>query len=74
MKETDHPREHLGRHGFCICPRCGARTPHERGVPCQEDRCPDCGAKMLREGSRHHALYLEKHRGDSPAKDEEPTP
>jgi NAD-dependent SIR2 family protein deacetylase len=54
--------EHLGRRGTCVCPKCGVRVSHQPGLPCQEDRCPKCGAKMLREGSKHHALFLKKHR------------
>ncbi len=50
----------MGRGGFCICPKCNYRAPHQRGVPCQEQRCPNCGAKLLREGSYHHQLLLEK--------------
>jgi Zn-finger nucleic acid-binding protein len=46
--------------GHCICPKCDARTSHQRGVPCQEEKCPKCGAKMLREGSEHHQLLLKK--------------
>lgn len=54
-------REHtMGANGDCICPKCQTSTPHRRGVPCQEERCPDCGAKMLRVGSRHHQLWLQK--------------
>lgn len=34
---------------FCVCPRCGFRQPHERGVPCNEKKCPDCGIQMIRE-------------------------
>jgi hypothetical protein len=34
--------------------------PHGRGAPCQEERCPACGAKLLREGSEYHRLFLEK--------------
>jgi hypothetical protein len=33
---------------------------HRRGIPCQDEKCPKCGAKMLREGSRHHELLMEK--------------
>lgn len=51
----------MGTGGDCICPKCGEKTPHKRGIPCQEERCPKCGAKMLREGSYHHEL-LEKKR------------
>jgi len=35
--------------GRCVCPQCGQRSPHERGVPCNEQRCPACGAAMNRE-------------------------
>jgi hypothetical protein len=55
------PRRHeMGAGGFCICPKCGHRVPHASGVPCQEERCQECGAKMLREGSYHHRLLEEK--------------
>ena len=52
--------ERLGPAGFCICPKCGEKAAHRRGIPCQEERCPGCGAKMLREGSYHHRLFEEK--------------
>lgn len=38
-----------GPAGFCVCPQCGQRVPHERGVPCAEQKCPGCGAAMMRE-------------------------
>lgn len=38
-----------GPGGNCVCPNCGARTSHERGMPCYEVNCPKCGAKMTRE-------------------------
>ncbi len=56
-------RHQMGTGGECICPKCGAKTPHGQGTPCQEEHCPKCGAKMLREGSYHHEL-LEKKRGN----------
>jgi predicted amidophosphoribosyltransferase len=52
--------ERLGKGGNCVCPKCETTIPHQRGVPCQQERCPECGAKMLREGSEHHALWLKK--------------
>jgi predicted Fe-Mo cluster-binding NifX family protein len=38
-----------GPAGFCVCPKCGRRAPHERGVPCAGQKCPECGAAMVRE-------------------------
>lgn len=38
-----------GPGGFCVCPQCGRREPHERGVPCFERTCPQCGTTMVRE-------------------------
>lgn len=53
-------RHDMGAGGACICPKCGEKIPHSRGVPCQEERCPECGAKMLRQGSYHHELLEQK--------------
>lgn len=60
-----HRRHEMGAGGICICPKCGEKIPHRQGIPCQEERCPACGSKMLREGSHHHEL-LKKKRGDKP--------
>ncbi len=38
-----------GPGGFCVCPNCGHRVPHERGVPCRQVQCPKCGTFMVRE-------------------------
>ena len=54
------PRHHMGAGGDCVCPRCGQTVPHKRGEPCQQTRCPWCGAKMLREGSHHYRLFERK--------------
>lgn len=53
-------RHDMGPFGYCVCPKCEKKFPHGRGVKCQEERCPECGAKMLREGSYHYQLWLEK--------------
>jgi hypothetical protein len=50
----------MGPGGNCICPKCGYTAAHQRGTPCQEVKCPKCGAKMLREGAYHHQLVEEK--------------
>ncbi len=56
-KECQHM---MGRGGTCICPKCNTTVLHRHGVPCQEERCPECNAKMLREGSEHHELWLKQ--------------
>lgn len=50
----------MGVGGRCICPKCNHAMSHQAGVRCQEERCPQCGCKMLREGSVHHTMLLQK--------------
>ncbi|MDD3695684.1 MAG: hypothetical protein PHG44_06925 [Lentisphaeria bacterium] len=38
-----------GAGGNCVCSKCGKRLPHQRGQPCYEMKCPNCGNTMLRE-------------------------
>jgi len=38
----------LGPDGECVCPKCGARVPHQWGIPCYEQRCPKCEQPMTR--------------------------
>jgi hypothetical protein len=49
-----------GPGGFCVCPKCGMKTQHRAGIPCRDEKCPNCGVKMVREGSYHHLLIKEK--------------
>ena len=42
-------RAAAGAVGFCVCPQCGDRQPHQRGTPCFEQKCSKCGASMARE-------------------------
>jgi len=37
-----------GPGGECVCPACGKRTAHKRGMPCYNVPCPECGAKMIK--------------------------
>lgn len=45
----DGTKAGAGPGGYCICPNCGHRAPHERGKPCYEVVCPKCGTRMVRE-------------------------
>lgn len=38
-----------GPGGNCMCPNCGEKRPHQRGVPCYGQQCPKCGKDMVRE-------------------------
>jgi hypothetical protein len=37
-----------GAAGTCVCPACGHREAHQRGVPCVQTQCPKCGIAMVR--------------------------
>lgn len=37
-----------GPGGECVCPKCGRKTAHTAGQPCNQQKCPDCGATMVR--------------------------
>lgn len=38
----------LGPGGECICPKCGYKTPHQRAIPCYQQKCPKCGTLMIK--------------------------
>jgi len=37
-----------GPGGFCVCPQCGYKVSHQRGVPCSEMFCPYCQIPLKR--------------------------
>lgn len=39
----------MGAGGNCLCPKCGNKSSHSRGVPCATIKCPKCGTTMVRE-------------------------
>jgi len=34
--------------GDCVCPKCGFKIPHQRGVPCSTLECPNCKINLER--------------------------
>ena len=42
-------RPGAGPGGNCVCPQCNQTVPHERGKPCTETMCPNCGSSMMRQ-------------------------
>lgn len=38
----------LGPDGECVCPKCGVKSPHQRGMPCFQQKCPKCDSPMTR--------------------------
>lgn len=40
-------RQGDGGASTCVCPNCGATIPHQRGVPCVNIKCPECGTTMI---------------------------
>jgi len=38
----------LGPAGECVCTKCGKTVPHQPGSPCSGQKCPECGAVMIR--------------------------
>jgi len=41
------PRQGDGGSATCKCTKCGFEQPHERGMPCNEIKCPKCGSPMI---------------------------
>ncbi len=39
----------FGPGGDCVCPKCGEKVTHQRGLKCTEIKCPKCGNRLVRE-------------------------
>ena len=39
----------MGLGGNCTCPNCKATVAHQRGAPCYQMKCPQCGQAMTRQ-------------------------
>ncbi|MEN8223163.1 MAG: ferredoxin [Acidobacteriota bacterium] len=52
--------EGAGPSGQCVCVKCNYLSAKKRGVPCMDEKCPDCGATLLREGGSHHQSAINK--------------
>jgi len=37
-----------GPGGYCICPKCGYKIIHQRGIPCSSLTCPKCQTNLVR--------------------------
>lgn len=36
----------LGGTETCVCPKCKKEIPHQRGIPCIQQKCPECGVSL----------------------------
>ncbi|MEA2003933.1 MAG: cation diffusion facilitator family transporter, partial [archaeon] len=52
----------LGVYGSCVCPKCGHKTEHIRGVPCTSRKCPKCNTKMERDDEDGKTTETQKSR------------
>lgn len=37
-----------GPGGYCVCPKCGYKILHQRGIPCSNLKCPNCKSSLQR--------------------------
>ncbi len=46
----DESKEATGKgpDGHCVCEKCGYSTPHQKGVPCSNLKCPKCNLNLKR--------------------------
>ena len=50
---VDGPKQGDGGADNCVCPKCNYKAKHERGTPCNEMKCPKCGANMVGESANN---------------------
>jgi len=48
-REGEKEVQGKGPGGFCVCPKCGYKVPHQRGVPCSNLYCSKCKIPLKRE-------------------------
>jgi len=48
FEDTIKEAQGKGPEGYCICPKCGYKIKHERGVPCSTFKCPKCKINLTR--------------------------
>jgi len=48
FKDTIKEAQGKGPEGYCVCPKCGYKQKHERGVPCSTIKCPECKINLTR--------------------------
>jgi predicted DNA-binding protein (UPF0251 family) len=45
-RRSDAPGQRVDGSAECTCPSCGETTPHRRGTPCSQSKCPKCETPM----------------------------
>lgn len=49
FKEKISQAQGKGPGGWCVCPKCGYKVEHQRGVPCSTLTCPNCKIPLQRQ-------------------------
>lgn len=68
------PKQGVGGTDTCVCPECSEEVEHERGTPCTEVECPECGVvmegkeKQLEEERVVEEKAMEKETAPTPSK------
>ena len=53
-------KEGSGPSGQCVCVKCNYTSPKKRGAPCMDEKCPHCGAVLLRKDGAHYKKAVNK--------------